>query len=91
MDKQQTELTPCKCFRCGSVDRLIAKCPIPFKDNKKLRKTVRFNERGNHASQIYSEDSDNYNNQKIYASMAWMSGNDKSSSRYVGDSSKLTN
>ena len=34
-DKQRTERTPRKCFRCRSVDRIITKCPNPTKDNKK--------------------------------------------------------
>ena len=34
-DKKRTEGTPCKCFRCKSVDHLINKCPKPPKDNKK--------------------------------------------------------
>ena len=51
------------------------------KDNKKLQKTVRFNERGNHESQRESENDDNDNNQKIYASMEKMSGNEESSNR----------
>ena len=31
-DKQQTKRTPHKCFRCGSVDNIIDKCPKPPKD-----------------------------------------------------------
>ena len=42
-DKQQTECTPRKKFRCWSVDHLIYKCPKSPKDNEKLRKQVRFN------------------------------------------------
>ena len=34
-DKRRTERTPCKCFRCGSEDNLIAKYPKPPKDNEK--------------------------------------------------------
>ena len=45
-DRQQT-----KCFRCGYVNNLVAKCKKPPKDNKKGQNTVRFNERGNHTSQ----------------------------------------
>ena len=33
LDRQQTERAPCKCFRCGYVDNLIAKSPKPPKDN----------------------------------------------------------
>ena len=43
LDRQQTERPPCKYFRCGSVDHLISKCLKPPKDNKKRRKTARFN------------------------------------------------
>ena len=35
-DNRQTERTPQKCFRCGSEDHLIEKCPKPPKDNEKL-------------------------------------------------------
>ena len=38
-----------------------------------------------------SEDGDDDNDQKIYASMVSMFGNDEISSRYFGDSSQLTN
>ena len=41
--KQRTERTTQKCFRCGSVDHLIAKFSKPPKDNKKQRKQVCFN------------------------------------------------
>ena len=30
-DNRRTEQTPRKCFRCGSEDHLIAKCPKPPK------------------------------------------------------------
>ena len=43
-----------------------------------------------HASQKESENGDNYNDQKIYASMAQMSGNEEISSRYFCDSYQLT-
>ena len=39
----------------------------------------------------YSKDGDNNNYQNIYASMAQMSGNEESSSRYFVDSLQLTN
>ena len=91
LDKQQTECTPLKCFRCRSLYRLIAKCPKPPKDKQKQRKKFRFNEMVNCESQKESENGDNYNTLKIYASMACMSGNDESSSRYFDDSSQLTN
>ena len=41
------ECTPCRCFRCGSEDHIIAKCSNPPKDNKKRQNKVRFSERGN--------------------------------------------
>ena len=44
LDRQQTERTPCKYFRCGSIDHLIAKHPKP-------QKTFCFNERGNRVLQ----------------------------------------
>ena len=49
--RQQTERPYQKCFRCQSVEHLIAKCPKPPKVNEKQQNTVRFNERGNCASQ----------------------------------------
>ena len=64
---------PRKCFRCGSIDHLIAKCPKPPKDNEKWRKKVCFNEKGNRAC----DNGKNNSYQKIYASMARMSGNGK--------------
>ena len=66
------ERTSRKCFRCGSEDHLIAKCPNPPKDNEKRQNQVRFNEKGNRARDSSEHNSD----QKIYASMAHMSGND---------------
>ena len=51
LEYRRTERTPRKCFRCGSEDPLIAKCPKPPKDNEKHQNQVRFNERGNHAEQ----------------------------------------
>ena len=47
---------------------MIAKCPKPPKDSEKRRKQVHFNEKGNRAC----DNGKNYNNHKIYASMAWM-------------------
>ena len=87
MDNIRTELTPSKCFRCGSEDHLIAKCTNPPKDNRKRKKQVDFNEKGNWAC----DNDENNSDQKIYASMAWMSGNDECPSGNLGDSSKLTN
>ena len=48
-DRQLTERSPDKFFICRSVDHLIAKFPKPPKYNKKRRKQVLFNERGNFA------------------------------------------
>ena len=76
MEIQRTEHTPHKCFRCRSVDDIIAKCTKPHKDNRKLRKTARFNEKGNSASQKESENDDDDNYYRIYAYMARMYGND---------------
>ena len=81
------ECPPWRCFRCGSEDHMIAKCPKPPKDNEKRRKQVRFNEKGNHAC----DNGENNNDHKIYASMARMSSNDERSSEKYGDSSQLTN
>ena len=91
MENRRTERTPCKCFRCGSEDHLISKCPKPPKDNEKRQNQVRFGERGNRASQKECDNGDNNSNQNIYASMARMSDNDKSPSRHFGDSLKFTN
>ena len=91
MEKQRNERTSRICFRCKSVDHLISKCPKPPKDNKKRQKHVRFNKRGNCASQKESENGDDDYDQKIYVSTSRMSGNDKSSNRYFGESSQLTN
>ena len=86
MDIKRTERTPHKCFRCGSVDHLIYKSPKTPKYNKKRKKQVCFNERGNSTLQRKPENSDDDNDKKIYALMSQMSGNDNSSSRDFGDS-----
>ena len=78
---------PRKCFRRGSEDQLIVKSLNPPKENEKRRKQVYFNEKGNHTCNNKENNSD----QKIYASMARMSGNDKFPSGNFGDSSQLTN
>ena len=57
------ERTPRKCFRCGSENHMIAKCP----------KQVCFNEKGNCACDNGKNNSDC----KIYESMALMSSNDE--------------
>ena len=90
-DKQHTESTPQKYFRCGYVHHILAKCTKPPKYNKKRKNKVRFNERVNHALQKEFENGDNYNNKYIYESMAQCFGNVKSPSRYFGDSLQLTN
>ena len=51
-----------KCFRCGSEDHMIAKCP----------KQICFIEKGNHACDNGKNNSDC----KIYVSMEQMSSND---------------
>ena len=66
---------------------MIVKCPKPPKDNKKWRRQVRFNEKGNHVC----DNDKNNNDHKIYAPMARMSRNDERSSEKYGDSSQLTN
>ena len=71
-DNRQTERTSSKCFRYGSEDNLIAKIPKPPKDNEKQQNQVRLNEKGNCAC----ENNKNKSDQKIYASLECMSGND---------------
>ena len=85
MDNRRTEHTPQKCFRCGSEDHLIAKCPKPPKKYEKGRKHVRLNENSNHAC----DNGENNSGQKIYASMARIYGNDKYLSGNFGDSLQL--
>ena len=87
LDNRLTERTPQKCFRCGSEDHIIAKCPKPLKDNEKRRKQVWLNEIGNCAC----NNGENNSDQKIYESMACMSGNYKCTSGSFGDSLQLTN
>ena len=66
-----------KCFRCGSEDHMIAKCPKPPKYSEKRRKSLRFNEKGNRACKNGKDNND----QKIYASMARMSSDDERKSK----------
>ena len=80
---RRMEHTPRKFFRCGSEDHMIAKFPKPPKDNENLRKQVHFNKKGNRVCNNRKNNSD----QKIYASMARMSDNDKCPSENFGDSS----
>ena len=63
---RQVEHTPRKCFRCGSEDHMIAKCPNSQKDIEKQRKQVRLNKKDNCAC----NNSENNDDQKIYTSMA---------------------
>ena len=86
-DNRQMERKPQKCFRCGSEYHLIEKCPKPPKENEKRLKQVRFNEKGNCAL----DNGKNNTDQKIYASMAGMFGNDRFSSGNFVDSLQLTN
>ena len=74
-------------FRCGSGDHLLEKCTKPEKENKKRRKKVRLNKKGNHA---YDNGKDN-SEQKIYVYMARMSDYDECTSGNFGDSLQLTN
>ena len=86
-DNIRTEQTSIKCFRCGSEDHLIEKCPKPPKDNYKWRKQLRFNEEGNRACETRNNNSD----QKIYAFMERMSSDDEFPGGNFGDSPQLIN
>ena len=81
------ERTPRKCFGCGSEDHMIKKCPNPLKYDEKLRRQVLLNEKGNRAC----NNGENNSDQKIYAYMAFMYGNDECPSKNFGDSSQLAN
>ena len=87
LSNRNSERPPRECFRCGSEDHMIAKCPKPPKDNEKQQKQVRFDEKGNRARNN-GEDNDDH---KTYASMARMSSDDERKSVKYGDSSQLTN
>ena len=76
-----------KCFRCGSEDHMIAKCTKLPKDNEKRQNQVRLNEKVNRAC----DNSENKDDQKIYASMVQMPGNEKRSSEKYDNSSQLIN
>ena len=79
-----------KCFRCGSDDHLIAKCPKPPKDgeNKNGKKvSFKYKEKGNSVK----DNSDDDDDLKVYRSMARMSNDDVSKNKDYGDSSQLTN
>ena len=84
---RNSERPPRKCYRCGSEDHMIAKCPKPPKDNDKQRKQVHFNEKVNRAC----DNGENNDDHKIYASMARMSSDDKRKSVKYGDSLQLNN
>ena len=81
------ERLPRKCYICGSEDHMIEKFPKPPKDSEKRRKSVHFNEKGNHACDNGEDDND----QNKYASMARMSSDDERESKEYGDSLQLTN
>ena len=66
------ERLPRKCFRCGSEDHIIAKCPKLPKDNDKRKNQVLFNEKSNRAC----DNGKNNDDHKIYASMSQMSSDD---------------
>ena len=76
-----------KCFRCGSEDHMIKKCPKPPKDSEKRRKSEKSKEKGNCAC----DNSDDDNDLKVYASMARMSSDEKLENKDYGNSSQLTN
>ena len=76
-----------KCFRCGSEDHMIAKCPKPPKDSEKRRKSGKSMEKVNRACENIDDDND----LKVYASMPRMSSDDKRESKEYSDSSQLTN
>ena len=37
LENRRTECIPRKCFRCGSEDHLITKCPNPPKEKNQVR------------------------------------------------------
>ena len=63
----------------------------PPKKDEKRRKQLHFSEIGYLVLHKECNNGKNNNDQKIYASMAYMSDSDKNSSRDFGDSSQLTN
>ena len=76
-----------KCFRCGSVDHMIAKFPKPPEDSEKRRKSEKSKEKGNRAC----NNSDDENDHKVYAYMDRLSSDDKCENKDYGESSQLTN
>ena len=63
LSNRHMERPPQKCFRCGSEDHMIAKCPKPPKYNEKGQKQVWFNEKDNRAC----DNSGNNDDHKICA------------------------
>ena len=82
MSNKNSDCPARKCFRCGSEDHLIAKCPKPPKDNEKRRKSDKSKEKGNSAKY----NSDNEDDLKVYASMARMSNDDVRENKDYGNS-----
>ena len=80
--KKNSDRPARKCFRCGSEDNMIAKCPKPPKDSEKRCKSEKSKEKGNRGC----DNSDDDNELKVYASMARMSIDDKRENKYYGDS-----
>ena len=72
MSNKNSDCPAWKCFRCGSEDHLIAKCPKPPKDSEKRRKSDKSKEKGNSAKDNSNDDDD----LKVYASMARISNDD---------------
>ena len=75
------------CFRCGSEDHLIAKFPKPPKKTRKDKSKYVLMK----MLIVHATTEKNNSDQKIYASMARMSGNDKYPSRNFVESLQLTN
>ena len=84
---RHADCTSRKCFRYGSEDQMITKCPKPPKDNEKRQRKLRFNEKMDRACNNRKNNSE----QNIYASIARISSNDKRSSENYSESSQLTN
>ena len=74
---KNSDRPPRKSFRCGSVEHLIAKCPKPPKDGEK-KNGKKDKEKGNSAK----DNSDDEDKHKVYASMARISNDDVSKSKY---------
>ena len=56
--KKKSDRPARKCFRCGSEDHFIAKCPKPSKDSEKRRKSEKSKEKGNCACDNSDDDND---------------------------------